>query len=188
MTAHRAASQPGIDVRKTHHDRLLADVMPCQAGHHGPASRPAEEHSTTVHPVDPAANHVITPRPEAVRIARDFIRSTLRSWGMPGLIDDAVLVVSELVTNALRHGMPGGGGSQPGAEGGPAIRLRLLAQHPYLMCMVSDPSREIPLCREADPEDCSGRGLHVIESCCSRWGWNLLDEGGKVVWALLPHG
>ena len=67
------------------------------------------------------------------------------------------------------------------------IRLRLLAHAPYLMCMVSDPSPEIPLRRESGPEDPTGRGLQVIESCSSRWGWHLLDEGGKVVWALLPR-
>jgi hypothetical protein len=53
--------------------------------------------------------------------------------------------------------------------------------------MVADPSREIPLRRQSGPGDDTGRGLHVIESCSSRWGWHLLDEGGKVVWALLPH-
>jgi hypothetical protein len=67
------------------------------------------------------------------------------------------------------------------------IRVRLLAQAPYLMCMVADPSQEIPLRRQSGPSDATGRGLHVIESCSSRWGWHLLDEGGKVVWALLPH-
>jgi two-component sensor histidine kinase len=100
---------------------------------------------------------------------------------MSALSEDAVLVVSELVTNALRYGAPGRGGDEP------VIRLRLLAQPPYLMCMVTDPSREIPLRKESGTQDATGRGLHVIESCSSQWGWHLLDDGGKVVWALLPH-
>ena len=39
---------------------------------------------------------------------------------------------------------------------------------------------------DSDLLDATGRGLCVIESCSSRRGWRLLDEGGKVVWALLP--
>ena len=53
------------------------------------------------------------------------------------------------------------------------------------MCMVTDPERAIPVLRDADPAAESGRGLTVVEACCVRWGWHLLDEGGKVVWALL---
>jgi hypothetical protein len=80
-----------------------------------------------------------------------------------------------------RAASPDGPGERP-------IRLRLLAEPPYLMCLVADPSREIPLRRDLGPAAETGRGLHIIESCCSRWGWHLLDEGGKVVWALLPAG
>ena len=130
----------------------------------------------------PEAFRALAPRPESVRAAREFTRATLAGWGMAALSDDAELVISELVTNALRHA-PAGGAPAGGAQ---AIRLRLLAQAPYLMCMVSDPSREIPVPREPGPEAVAGRGLQVIESCSSRWGWHLLDDGGKVVWALLP--
>ena len=53
------------------------------------------------------------------------------------------------------------------------------------MCMVTDPGADIPVLRESGPTSESGRGLNVVESCSVRWGWHLLDEGGKVVWALL---
>jgi hypothetical protein len=39
--------------------------------------------------------------------------------------------------------------------------------------------------RESEPTSESGRGLNVVEACSVRWGWHLLDDGGKVVWALL---
>jgi anti-sigma regulatory factor (Ser/Thr protein kinase) len=115
-------------------------------------------------------------QPGSIRAAREFTRATLSGWEMRQLADDAVLVVSELVTNALQHGGPG-----------PLIWLRLLAQRPYLMCMVTDAGHEVPLRRQASPAESTGRGLQVIESCASRWGWHLLDDGGKVVWALLPR-
>lgn len=139
----------------------------------------------------PDASCTLVPRPESVKVGRNFTRATLLGWGMTAVSDDAELVVSELITNALRHAMSGPGpspGPGPGrGDGEPVIRLRLLAQEPYVMCMVTDPSREIPLRRRPSLEDASGRGLHVIESCSSRWGWHLLDEGGKVVWVVLPR-
>jgi two-component sensor histidine kinase len=116
-----------------------------------------------------------------VKAGRDFARDALLEWDMAGLIDIAELVVSELVTNALRHGIP----SARGPLGDGSVRLRLLAQDPFVMCMVSDPGREIPVLRQAGPVSESGRGLRVVGACSVRWGWHLLDEGGKIVWALL---
>ena len=132
-------------------------------------------------PVQPAATCTLSPSPESVKVSRDFTRTTLRDWGMSALADVAELVVSELVTNALRHGIPAVRklGEQQ------CVRLRLLAQAPFVMCMVTDLERAIPVLRDADPAAESGRGLTVVEACCVRWGWHLLDEGGKVVWALL---
>lgn len=119
--------------------------------------------------------------PGSVKAGRDFTRVTLLDWGMSARTDLAELVVSELVTNALRHGIPAARNL-----GGPQfVRLRLVAQAPFVMCMVTDPARTIPVLRETDPAAESGRGLTVVEACCVRWGWHLLDEGGKVVWALL---
>jgi len=128
-----------------------------------------------------AAPCLLGPRPESVRTSRDFTRTTLADWRLSGLTDMAELVVSELVTNALRHGVP----SAPGAVGDECIRLRLLAQSPFVICMVTDPGTDIPVLRDSGPTEESGRGLNVVESCSVRWGWQLFDEGGKIVWALL---
>jgi anti-sigma regulatory factor (Ser/Thr protein kinase) len=119
--------------------------------------------------------------PESVKTGRDFTRITLDLWGLATLTDLAELVVSELVTNALRHGIP----SARKIVTEHCVRLRLLAQAPFVMCMVTDPGQGIPVLRDSDPAAESGRGLTVVEACCVRWGWHLLDEGGKVVWALL---
>lgn len=128
-----------------------------------------------------AATCLLGPRPESVRTSRDFTRTTLADWRLSVLTDMAELVVSELVTNALRHGVP----SAPAAVGDQCIRLRLLAQAPFVICIVTDPGTDIPVLRDSGPTEESGRGLNVVESCSVRWGWQLLDEGGKIVWALL---
>jgi hypothetical protein len=129
----------------------------------------------------PTATCLLGPRPESVKTGRGFTRATLAEWDMPALTDAAELVVSELVTNALRHGIPSA--CQLVSE--PCVRLRLLAQAPFVMCMVTDPGTDIPVLRESGPTSESGRGLNVVECCSVRWGWHLLDDGGKVVWALL---
>jgi anti-sigma regulatory factor (Ser/Thr protein kinase) len=136
---------------------------------------------TAAAPVQTAATCTLPANPESVKTSRNFTRVTLRDWGMSDLTDLAELVVSELVTNALRHGTPAArrAGEQQ------CVRLRLLAQAPFAMCMVTDLERAIPVIRDADPAAESGRGLTVVEACSVRWGWHLLDEGGKVVWALL---
>jgi hypothetical protein len=134
---------------------------------------------------EPSAVCALRPVPESVKIGRDFTRATLRQWNMAGVNDLAELVVSELVTNALRHGIPS---ARRLTEDCP-IQLKLLGEAPYLMCMVTDPGAALPVRRESGPFAESGRGLNVVESCCIRWGWHLLDGGGKVVWAMLqPDG
>jgi hypothetical protein len=131
-------------------------------------------------PAGPTAVCTLFPSPGSAKTARDFTRATLHDWRMSTLADVAPLVVCELVTNGLQHGIPGAG-----KLGERLVRLRLLAQKPFLMCLVADPGRGIPVLREADPEAETGRGLTVVDACCVRWGWHLLDGGGKVVWALL---
>ncbi len=66
---------------------------------------------------------------------------------MSAVTDLAELVVSELVTNALRHGIPAA--RKPGEQ--QCVRLRLLAQAPFVMCMVTDLERAIPVIRDSGP-------------------------------------
>ncbi|QKV94126.1 ATP-binding protein [Streptomyces sp. NA02950] len=143
-------------------------------------------------PIDPSAvsGSVSCPLPsrfEAVRGARQFTGSTLRQWGLPELFDDVALVVSELVTNALRHGVPGGlTGGRGDAEADPQVRLHLMHCPSRLVCAVRDLSADGPVAGEADWAEESGRGLHLVESFTDGWGWHPLAGTlrGKVVWAL----
>jgi anti-sigma regulatory factor (Ser/Thr protein kinase) len=97
------------------------------------------------------------------------------------VLDAAEMVISELVTNAVRYGVS----RDAALPGQTPIGLWLFGEAGELMCMVTDPGSEIPVPRESSPFSENGRGLHVVSAYSRRWGWNLLEEGGKAVWALL---
>jgi anti-sigma regulatory factor (Ser/Thr protein kinase) len=182
MTAHRAALPATTDFSgMSHHNFRAAGTAQGmrQASQFVPAQFPAEGMGRVS--AQSTATCLLGPRPESVKTGREFTRATLREWGIPELNDLAELVVSELVTNALRHGIP----SARKLAGENCVRLRLLAQAPFVMCMVTDPGADIPILREPGHAAESGRGLNVVESCSVRWGWHLIDQDGKVVWALL---
>jgi anti-sigma regulatory factor (Ser/Thr protein kinase) len=125
----------------------------------------------------------LQPEPESVTEARHFAAAALRKWGLSALTDDVALVVSELVTNALRHSLP----PHPGHSRTGLIRLHLLTPTPeasaYLLAGVVDSGTEAPRRRVPDFVAETGRGLHIVESFSRRWGWTPL-RGGKIVWAL----
>jgi hypothetical protein len=129
----------------------------------------------------PAATCPLPPVPESARRARDFTRVTLDEWGMSAQIDVAELVVCELVTNSLRHGLL----SAHWMPDGHPIALTLLRRDAHLMCMVTDPEPAGPARIDAPSSAENGRGLQVVESCSAAWGWQPIEGTGKVVWALL---
>ena len=116
---------------------------------------------------------------ESVRVARDFTAATLARWGIGERGEDIVVVVSELVTNALRYTVPCPGSVWPRWP----VRLGLLRPGPWVLCAISDPSDEVPAPKEPCWSDESGRGLHVVESLCDEWGCTAPTARGKVVWA-----
>lgn len=109
--------------------------------------------------------------PGAVRAARSAVRDQLALWGLEGVGDLAALLVSELVTNALRH-----------ATGPIGVRLvRPCDLNEVLLVEVSDPLPDPPRERAARPEDEGGRGLQLLASASRRWGTRP-GAVGKTVW------
>jgi anti-sigma regulatory factor (Ser/Thr protein kinase) len=160
-------------------------------------------------PLDPsavsdAASCALPARYEAVRDARHFTRDILDQWDVGDHFDDICLVVSELVTNALRHGLPDTrpadealrdapfDSADPERAGQPAyVRLHLMRWTGRLVCAVRDPSHETPIPRDSDDFSAeSGRGLFLVDSFADSWGWHPLAGAlsGKVVWALFRVG
>ena len=127
-------------------------------------------------PLDPGAT--------APGAARDFTRQILGSWGLLVLAEDAAVIVSELVTNALCHGVCD---TNPGRDG-PAhdrVELILLRRAGEMVCAVTDPGAGHPVLGTTDPAAEAGRGLCVIEALAASWGWTRLDAHKKAVWATL---
>jgi len=114
--------------------------------------------------------------PEAVRHARRFTRRTLRTWGATDEIDAALLVVSELVTNALVH-----------TDG--QVRLDLTLVNHRLRIAVADSSARSPIKPTSIGwEATGGRGILLVEAMSAGWG-TVPVSGGKQVWAevVLEH-
>ena len=115
----------------------------------------------------------------SVRAARNFTTATLRRWDTPERSQDIATVVSELLTNALRHALSGAGDNRPRRP----IRLGLLQLGRYVLCAVADPSKATPAPRPAGFLAETGRGLHIICALSDQWGCTAPSETGKVVWA-----
>jgi hypothetical protein len=117
--------------------------------------------------------------PSCISAARRFTSRTLERWGVADREPDVAVVVSELLSNALRHGL-----RAPVCSMGRPIRLGLVYAGPAVVCAVADPSDEMPVPREPCWLDESGRGLHVIASLSDKWGsCSAPGRPGKVVWA-----
>lgn len=117
----------------------------------------------------------------AASAARRFAAATLDEWGCGELEDDAVLICSELTTNAVVHGR-----TRPEGEG-EHIRLDLTWQPgKALIIEVEDNSTASPAPRDSGASAESGRGLGLVASLADQWAsWLNRDGRGKKVWVCL---
>lgn len=122
-------------------------------------------------PADSVGDWTLPREPRSVGRAREYARAQLLRWDLEPLVDTAELLVSELVTNALRYG-----------EG--EIRLRLLLDR-TLVCEVWDAGLVQPRRRRARDTDEGGRGLQLVGLLSAAWGSRRTPRG-KTVWFELP--
>ncbi|MDX2815635.1 SpoIIE family protein phosphatase [Streptomyces sp. PA03-5A] len=106
--------------------------------------------------------------PSAVAAVREETTAKLAAWGLEDRAFATGLIVSELVTNALRHGRA-------------PIHLRLIRDR-SLICEVTDGSNAAPHLRRARTFDEGGRGLFLVAQLSSRWG-SRPTELGKIIWS-----
>jgi anti-sigma regulatory factor (Ser/Thr protein kinase) len=144
---------------------------------------------------DLVASAAYLPEPAAVAAARKFVRDTLRSWldtapgaeADGGLVDDAVLLTSELVTNAVTHATrnPNGKAEARGMTG-ETVLLVIAADDAGLRVDVHDGSGDLPVVSgygaEADAE--TGRGLLLVTSLSAEWGYYRTATGKAVYFTL----
>jgi anti-sigma regulatory factor (Ser/Thr protein kinase) len=115
--------------------------------------------------------------PQAAGIARDATRDVLESWGLSQVADDAILLVSELVGNAIRHAF----------DDGSDLELGLAASGTVLRIEVCDPDPQCPQPRSPAEFDDSGFGFVLVQDLASQWGVTQVGTG-KAVWAELSTG
>lgn len=109
--------------------------------------------------------------PESAAVARRITHAVVRRhWSLsPQLAEHAVLLVSELVGNAVQH------------AGARVFGLRMLRRRGWIRIEVRDPSRGLPCLMPVQPMDAGGRGLFLVDKLADRWGVDLLPRG-KSTW------
>lgn len=116
--------------------------------------------------------------PTSVRSARQRARSVLRQWGLGALTDTVELLVSEIVTNAVRA-----------SRRTPSIRFWLASDGHSVLIRVWDGDHCPPTWQNAGPDAEAGRGLLLIEALSAQWGCSLAaGRDGKIVWAVCAQG
>src|SRR3954465_7235674 len=122
-----------------------------------------------------ALEHVVDHAADAVPRARRFAAGALTAGVGSSVLEDAELVVTELVTNALLHGAP-------------PVVLRISPVGSGVRIEVEDTGREMPIRMRENTEAMTGRGLSLVSRVTSGWGVERNGEGGKVVWAEIVEG
>ena len=102
-----------------------------------------------------------------------MLRSVLDGLAAPERLETALVLVSELVTNAVRHGDEG-------------VHLAVTVDPDVIVVEVDDAAPDEPRLRQAGTGDTSGRGLVIVDALARRWGHRGRRGGGKTVWFELP--
>ena len=115
--------------------------------------------------------------PESVSVARLRVRDALGLHGLGEYADDAEIITSELVTNAVQHAC----GNDTKTIG---VTLTHAGSPATVTITVSDPSPHGPVRRDTPTSGEQGRGLQIVEALSAHWGWRR-EDCGKAVFAVL---
>jgi anti-sigma regulatory factor (Ser/Thr protein kinase) len=156
--------------------RVTADLFALYAAKALARARDVDDLWTSPHGSDPGleapsavAEAVVPNRPESTPAARAFLSRLLNGWGLPDeVIDDASLLATELLSNAVRHGTG-------------LVALRVEVEDGVVQVRVHDDNAEMPVVGHADLTSVDGRGLYILECVADQWGSDP-DERGKTVW------
>lgn len=121
----------------------------------------------------PILQRAVLAAPSAIGLLRDLAEVQLTKWGLSELVDDALLVASELVTNACA------------AAPKTLIGFRLMLWPTLLVIEVQDASDEPAVLQEPEVLAETGRGLWIVDQLARHWGQRPEAGGGKTVYALL---
>lgn len=144
------------------------------------ARKGLEAMARTAVEVDPRLIAFILPSiPESVQIARLHVRTALGFHGLADYAEDAEIITSELVTNAVQH-VRGDGAETIG------VTLARATNPPTVTVVVSDSSSDGPVLRDTSAGSERGRGLKIVEALSAHWGWRP-EEGGKAIFAVLAR-
>jgi Histidine kinase-like ATPase domain len=173
---------PGIDTLRgfsSHSSRVA-----------GPSSEPALPPGRELAHIQewPLHSHLeMRALPASVRSARRHARKFLHEWRVGGLADTAELLVSEMITNAVRASARIANqqretGQAPRAQ---RMRLWLTSDRHSVLIQVWDVDHHHPVRQDVGPDAEAGRGLLLIEALSTQWGFYVPDgRDGKIVWAL----
>jgi len=171
-----AAAWPGCSVALCVHDpAVIADL-----------TRMAVSRAVPVYPDRASAVLAVKERPVPRRFAtrlggtaaaawtaREIVAQACETWRLPHLVDDAQLIITELVSNGVRHAKSD-------------LYLLIMLRDRYLHLSVADASGDVPRRVLPDPNNGEGgRGLLLIDAVATAWGSSPTPDG-KVVWATLP--
>ncbi|HEY9557773.1 MAG TPA: ATP-binding protein [Acidimicrobiales bacterium] len=109
------------------------------------------------------------PAPSSARSARRFVAGVLQEAGFSGDVDTVLLLVSEVVTNAVRHA-------------GSELTVLVELVDDEVTVTVADESDDVAMVKEPTTDATTGRGMFIVEQLATRWGLRPTPGGGKAVW------
>lgn len=152
-------------------DDLTATAHVCST--HSRVEGPHGDHTPVPDPAADRRSSIFVPVLASIRGVRSFVADTLAAWDDDALADDALLVASELATNAVRH-----------AES--PLRLVVSRTPESITIAVDDVSSTLPTARVATLDGYGGRGMPIVAALSSCHGAEVTDEG-KTVWSTLAR-